>query len=70
MGKIECTQLPGVGERRDFLTEEGDRIGLVTHRDGRRTLVIYDREDPDRCIARARLSDDDLRRLAELSDES
>lgn len=66
MTEIESTHLPGVGDRRDFVTEAGDRIGLVTHRDGRRELVFYDRDDPDRCVAIARLGEDDVRRLAEL----
>lgn len=65
MTEIESTHLPGVGERRDFVTEEGDRVGIVTHRDGRRELVLYDREDPDRCVS-IRLGEDDVRRLAEL----
>ena len=66
MGEIETTHLPGVGERHDFVTEGGDRVGIITHRDGRRELLFYDPSDPDRCLAAARLSEDDLRRLVEL----
>ena len=67
MAKIESTHLPGVGDRRDFVTEAGDRIGVVTFMDGRRKLVVYDREDPDRCQAVVELREDELRQLAELS---
>lgn len=67
MTKIESTHLPGVGDRRDFVTEAGDRIGVVTHLDGRRELIIYDRDDPDRCVTVVRLGEDDLRHLSELS---
>ena len=28
-------------------TARGRRIGIISHRNGRRDLVIYDREDPD-----------------------
>lgn len=66
MAEIEQTHLPGVGERRDFVTEAGDRIGIITHRDGRRELLLYDRRDPDRCESVIRLADSDLRHLAEL----
>jgi TrkA domain protein len=65
--EIESTHLPGVGDRRDFTTEGGDRIGIVTFMDGRRKLVVYDREDPDRCQAVVELGEDDVRQLIELS---
>lgn len=46
---IEETKLPGVGVRHDFVTKNGERVGVVTHRTGRRELLIYDRDDPDAC---------------------
>lgn len=67
MSEIESTHLPGVGDRRDFLTEGGDRIGIVSYLDGRRKLVIFDREDPDRCLAVVEVGPEDLRQLVELS---
>lgn len=39
-------------------------------RDGRRERVFYDPDDPDRCVAVARLSEDDLRELGRLLDAS
>jgi TrkA domain protein len=63
---IEETQLPGVGVRHDFRSTAGTRIGVVTHRTGARELLIYDRDDPDRCEQVVRLSEDDTRTLGEL----
>jgi len=70
MSDVERTKLPGVGDRRDFVTQAGERIGVVTHRDGRRELLVYRREDPDSCYVVAELSDDDVRHLVELFDPS
>lgn len=66
MAKIEETQLPGVGVRHEFVTGEGDRMGVITHRTGRRDLLIYDPDDPDACRATIRLSEEDSRTLADL----
>jgi TrkA domain protein len=66
MGDVQETQLPGVGIRYDFVTSEGERVGVLLHRSGRRELLIYDRDDPDACRAVVRLDVDDTRTLAEL----
>lgn len=66
MTKIEKAQLPGVGVRHDFSTAAGNRIGVITHRTGRRELLIYDRQDPDACSQVLRLEEEDTRALAEL----
>ena len=66
MTKVEETQLPGVGIRHDFVTKSGERVGVITHRTGRKELLIYDRRDPDACRETVRLDDDDSRTLAEL----
>lgn len=65
MPRIEQTQLPGVGLRHDFITRAGDRVGVVTHRTGRRELLIYDRTDPDACRDVVRLDEDEGHALAE-----
>ena len=70
MANIHRTHLPGVGDRHDFVTEAGDRIGIVSHRDGHRELIVYDREDPDRCCIVVRLNADEVRFLSELCSES
>ncbi|MCJ7827480.1 MAG: hypothetical protein MUP36_04510 [Demequinaceae bacterium] len=60
------TKLPGIGVRYEFMTETGDRVGVVVRRDGRRDVAIYDRVDPDDCRGTIELSQGDSGRLAEL----
>jgi K+:H+ antiporter subunit KhtT len=66
MPEVSETPLPGVGVRHDFVTAAGERVAVLTHRTGRRELAVYDREDPDACVAVLHLSPDDTRTLAEL----
>ena len=63
---IQETNLPGVGLRHDFTTRAGRQLGVVTHRTGRRDLLVYDRSDPDACQEVIRLTDDEADALAEL----
>jgi TrkA domain protein len=64
--QIEETTLPGVGLRHDFTTKAGRQLGVVTHRTGRRDLLIYDREDPDTCQEVVQLTDEEADALGEL----
>lgn len=66
MANIKETLLPGIGVRHEFKTTSGDRLGTITHRSGRRDLLIFDRKDPDACARTLRLEDDDAEALAEL----
>jgi TrkA domain protein len=66
MPDVTETQLPGIGVRHEFVTAGGERVGVLSHRTGRRELVVYDRDDPDRCTTVLHLSADDTRTLAEL----
>jgi len=43
------TKLPGIGVRHDFLTDGGRRVGVVSHRNGNRDLVVFSKDDPDSC---------------------
>jgi K+:H+ antiporter subunit KhtT len=63
---IQETALPGVGLRHDFTTRAGRQLGVVTHRTGRRDLLVYDRGDPDRCQEVIQLTDEEADALAEL----
>ena len=63
---IQETHLPGVGLRHDFTTRAGRQLGVVTHRTGRRDLLVYDREDPDDCQEVVQLTDEEADALAEL----
>ncbi|BCB80484.1 cation:proton antiporter regulatory subunit [Phytohabitans flavus] len=52
--------------RHDLVTESGRRVGVVTHRSGRRDLVLYDDDDPDSCVASIPLTDDEAEALADV----
>ena len=49
MAEIRETQLPGVGVRHEFTTDSGQALGVISHRGGRKEILIYDRDDPDAC---------------------
>lgn len=66
MADVTEVRLPGVGVRHEYTTADGERIGVLSHRSGRREILVYDRDDPDRCRAVLHLSADDTRTLAEL----
>ena len=66
MAEIAETQLPGVGVRHEFTTSSGERVGVISHRSGRRELIVYDRQDPDRSTSVLNLSPDDTRTLSEI----
>lgn len=63
---VEQTALPGIGLRHDFTTRAGRRIGVVSYRTGRRDLVIYDVDDPDRACETVKLNDEEADALVEL----
>ena len=52
--------------KHDFTAEDGREIGVLTHRDGRRDVVVYSAEDPDSCSSQMTLSPSDTRTLGEL----
>ncbi|WP_061291204.1 MULTISPECIES: cation:proton antiporter regulatory subunit [Herbidospora] len=64
--EIEQTALPGIGLKHEFTTHTGRRIGIVSHRSGRRDLIIYDRDDPDRACESVQLTDEEADALVEL----
>lgn len=66
MAEVFQTKLPGVGVRHDFVTEDGDRVGVIVHRTGRREVIVYDSRDPDACSPMLDLSSADTRVLGEL----
>jgi TrkA domain protein len=66
MSRIEETKLPGVGIRFDFITQHGQRVGVVHHRGGRREIFICPAEDPDTALMVLDLNDDDVHTLADV----
>lgn len=65
MTRLEETSLPGVGKRLDFTSDDGNRIGVIHHRTGRRELFVCTAEDPDSVSQSLSLSDEDSHVLAE-----
>ncbi len=49
LGRVDVNEstLPGIGLRHEFRTARGRQLGVVTHRTGRRDLVLYSNDDPD-----------------------
>ena len=66
MPEIRETPLPGVGLRHEFATRAGERIGVVSHRRGRRELLLYDAKDPDAARVAIDLTPEESSALAEL----
>ncbi|MEV4753827.1 TrkA C-terminal domain-containing protein [Micromonospora sp. NPDC049559] len=64
--RVEQTALPGIGVRHDLVTASGRRVGVVTHRNGRRDLVLYDDDDPDAGDVDIPLTDDEAEALADI----
>src|SRR3954471_22577422 len=62
--QVEQTVLPGVGVRQELATAAGRRLGVIELRDGRRVLLVYDRDDPDACSETLRLTDEEADALA------
>lgn len=63
---VEITPLPGIGSRQDFVTVNGRRIGVITHRDGRFELIVSGPDDPDACQASVPLTNEEAAALANL----
>ncbi len=66
MATVRETNLPGIGVKHDFTTDDGRDVGVLVHRDGRRDIVVYDAKDPDTCSAQISFSASDTRTLTEL----
>lgn len=64
--QVEETRLPGIGLRHDFMTASGRRVGVVSHRTGRRDFLVYDLADPDACREDIALTGEEAEALAEL----
>lgn len=58
--------LPGVGSAYVLGTADGQRVGVVAHASGRRDVVVYDPEDPDRAHRVMTLDAPEARTVAEL----
>ena len=66
MTEVNETALPGVGLLHDFMCRGGARIGVVSHRTGRRELLFYDPADPDAVRDTVDLTPEESATLGEL----
>lgn len=66
MVRIEETQLPGVGVRYEFQTSDGERVGVVHHRGGRREVFVCSADEPDTVAMSLDLSDEEAHTLGEM----
>jgi TrkA domain protein len=68
MGSMDVTEvlLPGVGLRYEFISQDGDKIGIIARRSGDFELVTYPRDDPDECRPLLRLTAQEADTIAEI----
>lgn len=64
--EIHETKLPGVGVQHDFETEDGSRVGVITHHTGRRDFLIFSDNDPDRCSSATTFTEQEAYLLGEM----
>lgn len=65
MAELSETHLPGVGERLEFVSEAGNRVGVVHHRTGQRELFVCSPSDPDAVAMSVDLTDEESHALAD-----
>ncbi|MGI5169740.1 cation:proton antiporter regulatory subunit [Spirillospora sp. CA-253888] len=63
---VERTALPGIGLQHVLTTARGRQLGVISHRTGRRDLVVYDKDDPDTCVVTVALAPEEANAIAEL----
>lgn len=66
MPNIDERALPGVGVCHEFVLAGGRRIGVLTHKGGRRELLVYDEGDADAARPVLALEPDEAATLAQL----
>lgn len=66
MPNIDERPLPGVGVCHEFVLAGGRRVGVLTHRGGRRELLVYDEGDADAAHPVLAMEPDEAATLAQL----
>jgi TrkA domain protein len=68
MADVRRVKLPGVGVLHTFITDDGGKCGVITHRSGHSDLITFsdDADGADVTKVSLRLSEDEAHTLAEL----
>jgi TrkA domain protein len=68
MVDVRRVKLPGVGVLHTFVTDDGGKVGVITHRSGHSDLITFSDEDggSDATKVSLRLDEDEAHTLAEL----
>ena len=66
MTRVDETDLPGVGTRFSFETEDHRVLGVIRHHDGRREVFVADDADPDSVAWAISLVEGEAHLLADL----
>ena len=67
MVDVRRVKLPGVGVLHTFVTDDGGKVGVITHRSGHSDLISFaDSNDGDASKVSLRLDEDEAHTLAEL----
>ncbi|WBU37730.1 cation:proton antiporter regulatory subunit [Homoserinibacter sp. YIM 151385] len=68
MVDVRRVKLPGVGVLHTFVTQDGGKVGVITHRSGQSDLIAFSDADGDAEASKVslRLDDDEAHTLAEL----
>ncbi len=61
--ELRETRLPGVGVKYGFRMDDGGRLAIILHNDGRREIYYFRHETDDEPRAVIRLDDDEARQL-------
>lgn len=68
MVDVRRVKLPGVGVLHTFVTEDGGKVGVITHRSGQSDLITFSDEEDGAHVTKVslRLDEDEAHTLAEL----